>query len=84
MLPATLITHAYDVNTVISIQAGCQKNWLLSNNYFCTQPLPTVPVRGSGDWLAGTNYRGLAVWGPTMLHIFLSFSAVSLIIDCTN
>ena len=34
MLPGTLITHAYDVNTVISIKAGCQKNWLHSNNSF--------------------------------------------------
>ena len=34
MLLGTLITHAYDVNTVISIKAGCQKSWLHSNNSF--------------------------------------------------
>jgi len=34
VLPGTLITHANDVTTVISIKAGCQKNWLHSNNSF--------------------------------------------------
>ena len=36
----------------------------------------------------GTNYRGAAVRkgdrGPTMLHMFLYFSVVSLFVDCTN
>jgi hypothetical protein len=39
---------------------------------------------------AGTNYRGLVVrkeaqgWITRMLPMFLSFSMVSLFVDCTN
>jgi len=43
-----------------------------------------VPTYGS----SGTNFRGPAVRkgarGRTMWHLFLSFSVVSLFIDCTN
>jgi hypothetical protein len=35
--------------------------------------------RGGGVMRGGTNYRG-----PTILRIFLSFSVVSLFVDCTN
>ena len=38
-------------------------------------PMPTTRSVGK----AGTNYRGL-----TMLRMFLSFSVVSLFVDCTN
>jgi len=34
VLPGTLITRAYEVNTGISIKAGCRKNWLLGDNSF--------------------------------------------------
>jgi hypothetical protein len=43
---------------------------------------------GGGDGVTVTNYGGLAVWkgawGPSILHMFFSFSVVSLNVICTN
>lgn len=58
---------------------SCQYSFII-----CTQSLPMRSGRGG----AGTNYWGPAVrkggLGLTMLHMFLSFPAAVLSVDCTN
>jgi hypothetical protein len=48
----------------------------------------SVPSADEVEGKAGTNYRRPAIRkgarGPTMLHMCLSVSVVSLFVDCTN
>ena len=54
---------------------------LFGPNYKCLEG-------STGQMEAGTKYLGPEVsnWarGPTMLHMFLHFSAVQLFVDCIN
>jgi hypothetical protein len=47
-----------------------------------------ISANEKGMGVACTNYRDPAVrkgaWGPTVLHMLLSFSVVSLFVHCTN
>ena len=65
-----------------------QRGWIILKiccYWRCRAVLMEVEGR---DGEAGKNYRGPLVRkgtrGPTTLHILLSFSVVSLFVDCTN